>query len=75
MNMNEQEMQCSTHCPFFVDSQNTEWEYDKETPYIKRRKTPAKFKCAYDGHPITNWYSPCPKKLEDFLKEKEKEND
>ena len=66
---NKMEMQCSTKCRFFPDMSCSEWEYDKDIPYIKRRKDGKKFKCGYDGHVITSWYSPCPKKLEEFLKE------
>lgn len=64
---NKIEMQCSPKCIFFPDMICTDWEYDKDNPNIKRRKD-KKFKCIYDGHIITSWYAPCPKKLEDFLK-------
>lgn len=71
----EQEMQCHPSCLFFCDSSSSQWEQDPVLPYLKKRITPAVFKCTYDGHIITSWYAPCPKKLEDFLKEKEKNND
>lgn len=53
---------------FFPDMNCTEWEYDKDKPYIKRRNDDKKFRCIYDGHIITSWYAPCPKKLEESLK-------
>lgn len=68
---NKMEMQCSPKCMFFPDMTCINWEYDKENPNIKRRKDNKKFKCIYDGHIITSWYAPCPKKLEEFLKETE----
>jgi hypothetical protein len=67
------EMQCSPNCIFFPDMTCYDWEYDKDNPEIKRRKDAKKFKCAYDGHIITNWYSPCPQKLEKLLKENNEE--
>lgn len=68
------EMQCSPYCMYFPDMSCSDWKYDDNNSEIKRRADHKQFRCAYDGHIITNWYAPCPKKLENFLKEnKEKE--
>ena len=71
---NKMEMQCSPKCKFFPDMGCSEWEYDKEIAYVKRRKEKREFRCVYDGHVITNWYTPCPKKLDEFLRESEENN-
>lgn len=70
-----QEIQCQPNCLFFPDMTCSEWEYDEDNHNIKRRKDKKKFKCIYDGHIITSWYAPCPKKLEEFLRKDEEEYD
>ena len=61
-------MQCSPKCAYFPDMGCSQWVYDKEQPEIKRRKEPKDFVCGYDGHIITNWYSPCPKMINEMAK-------
>lgn len=75
--MAEMTMQCSPKCRYFPDVTCTKWKYDEENPYIKVRQEKKDYICGYDGHIITNWYSPCPrmidKKVEEVLnKEKKK---
>lgn len=53
---------CNPKCPYFPDMSIKEgdWIYDKDKPYIKKRKNPKIFKCGYDDHPI-NWEIECPR--------------
>ena len=60
-------MQCSPYCNFFPDMTCNNWVYDENDPNIKRRKEKKEYICGYDGHVITNWYLPCPKKIDEIL--------
>ena len=40
---------------------------DENDPNIKRRKEKKEYICGYDGHVITNWYLPCPKKIDEIV--------
>ena len=65
-------MQCSPYCSFFPDMTCNNWVYDENDPNIKRRKEKKDYVCGYDGHVITNWYLPCPKKIDEILNNKTK---
>lgn len=67
--MAEVAMQCSPKCLYFPNMDCSYWVYDEDNPEIKRRKEKKDFVCGYDGHIITNWYSPCPRKIDHALKE------
>lgn len=48
--------ECEARCPYFpYTAGEVPWVYDKNYPYIKRRRDPFVFKCGYDNHVITSW--------------------
>ena len=65
--MKEIKMQCSPQCSYFPDVNCTNWVYDEKDPSIKRRKEKKDYICGYDGHVITSWYLPCPKKIDEIV--------
>ena len=65
--MKEIKMQCSPQCSYFPDVNCTNWVYDEKDPSIKRRKEKKDYICGYDGHIITSWYLPCPKKIAEIV--------
>lgn len=73
--MAEVAMQCSPKCLYFPNMDCSHWVYDEDNPEIKRRKDKKDFVCGYDGHIIANWYSPCPRKIDNTLKELSKKGE
>ena len=65
--MKEIKMQCSPQFSYFPDVNCTNWVYDEKDPSIKRRKEKKDYICGYDGHIITSWYLPCPKKIDEIV--------
>ena len=65
--MKEIKMQCVPQCSYFPDVNCTNWVYDEKDPSIKRRKEKKEYVCGYDVHVITNWYLPCPKKIDEIV--------
>ena len=65
--MKEIKMQCNPQCSYFPDVNCTNWVYDEKDPSIKRRKEKKDYICGYDGHVITSWYLPCPKKIDEIV--------
>ena len=65
--MKEIKMQCSPQCSYFPDVNCTNRVYDEKNPSIKRRKEKKDYICGYDGHVITSWYLPCPKKIDEIV--------
>lgn len=54
-------MVCSPKCIYFPNMDCSEWEYDSNIHYIKRRAKEKQWICGYDGHIIKSWCAPCPK--------------
>ena len=67
----KKEMQCFPTCMYFPDMTCSHWEYDKEIPNVKRRVDGKVYRCGYDNHIITNWYTPCPRELDIQLRKEE----
>lgn len=67
-------LKCTPNCSYFPDMsiKEGEWVWDKEIPYVKRRKEPKEFRCGYDNH-LIDWHIECPKKLNNLHLENLKE--